>query len=160
MDAARTKEPVAFFNLVVLKEDQATAPGASEHGNDNKNTTLKTSKDKFFFHISTDNERANRLKHNASVIAGSTDITVVSEMPTFERTPIDYLTKDSIFTVCRLLHYATQASCSLMPPDTHGVSVSEHSLFQINHARIVEPKGNENIFTTSGERGSFPSASD
>ena len=29
MDAAKKKEPVAFFNLVVLKEDQATAPGAS-----------------------------------------------------------------------------------------------------------------------------------
>ena len=36
MDAAKNMEPVAFFNLVVLKEDQATAPGASEHGNDNK----------------------------------------------------------------------------------------------------------------------------
>ena len=156
MDAAKKKEPVAFFNLVVLKEDQATAPGASEHGNDNKKTTLKTSKDKFFFHISTDNGRADRLKQNASVIAGSTDITVVSEMPTFERTPIDYLTMESTFTVCRLLAYAIQAGGSLMTSNTHGDGASEHGLFQINHARIVEPKGNEDVFALGGER-LFPS---
>ena len=153
MDAAKNKEPVAFFNLVVLKEDQATAPGASEHGNDNKKTTLKTSKDKFFFHISTNNERADRLKQNASAIAGSTDITVVSEMPTFEAaTPIDYLTMPSTFTVCRLLAYAIQAGGSLVTSDTHGGGASEHGLFQINHARIVEPKGNADVFASGGER--------
>ena len=157
MDAAKNKEPVAFFNLVVLKEDQATAPGASEHGNDNKKTTLKTSKDKFFFHISTNNERADRLKQNASAIAGSTDITVVSEMQTFEAaTPIDYLTMPSTFTVCRLLAYAIQAGGSLVTSDTHGGGASEHGLFQINHARIVEPKGNADVFASGGER-LFPS---
>ena len=156
MDAAKKKEPVAFFNLVVLKEGPDTAPGASEHGKDNKKTTLKTSQDKFFFHISTDNERADRLKQNASVIAGSTDITVVSEMPTFERTPIDYLTMESTFTVCRLLAYAIQAGGSLTTSDTHGGDASDHGLFQINHARIVEPKGNEDVFASGGER-LFPS---
>ena len=156
MDAAKKKEPVAFFNLVVLKEDQATAPGASEHGNDNKKTTLKTSKDKFFFHISTNNERADRLKQNASGIAGSTDITVVSEMLTHESTPVDYLTMQSTFTVCRLLAYAIQAGGSLMTSNTHGDGASEHGLFQINHARIVEPKGNEDVFALGGER-LFPS---
>ena len=49
VDAAKKKEPVAFFNLVVLKEDQYTALDASEQSNENKKTTLKTSKDKFFF---------------------------------------------------------------------------------------------------------------
>ena len=102
MDAAKKKEPVAFFNLVVLKEDQTTAPGDSDHGNDNRKTTLKTSKDKFFFHMSTDNERANRLKQNASGIADSTDITVVTEIPTFLNSAIDYSTIDSTLTVCRL----------------------------------------------------------
>ena len=48
-DAVTKKEPVAFFNLVVLKEDDS----------DNKKTTLKTSKDNFLFHTSKDNERAN-----------------------------------------------------------------------------------------------------
>ena len=155
-DAAKKTEPVAFFNLVVLKEGPDTAPGASEHGKDNKKTTLKTSQDKFFFHISTDNERADRLKQNASVIAGSTDITVVSEMPTFERTPIDYLTMESTFTVCRLLVYTIQAGGSLTTSDTHGGDASDHGLFQINHARIVEPKGNEDVFASGGER-LFPS---
>ena len=31
LDAATKKEPVAFFYLVVLKEDQAISPGAAEH---------------------------------------------------------------------------------------------------------------------------------
>ena len=156
MDAAKKKEPVAFFNLVVLKEDQGTAVGASEHDNDKKKTTLKTSMEKFFFHISTNNERADRLKQNASVIAGSTDITVVSEMPSFERNSIDYLTMESTFTLCRLLAYAIQAGGSLMTSDTYGDGASEHGLFQINHARIVEPKGNEDVFVSGGER-LFPS---
>ncbi len=47
MRAAKKNEPVALFNLVVMKEDQDTPPGASEHGNDNKKTTLKTSMEKF-----------------------------------------------------------------------------------------------------------------
>lgn len=158
MDAAEKKEPVAFFNLVVLKEDQATAPGASEHvkTKNNKKTTLKTSIDKFFFHISINNERADRLKQNASVIAGSTDITVVSELPTFAKGPIDYSAMESTFTVCRLLAYAIQAGGSLMTSDRHDGDASEHSLFQINHARIVEPKGNEDVFESKGER-LFPS---
>ena len=99
---------------------------------------------------------AYRLKQNASGIAGSTDITVVSEMPTYESTPVDYLTMPSTFTVCRLLAYAIQAGGSLMTSDTHGGGASEHGLFQINHARIVAPKGNEDVFASGGER-LFPS---
>ena len=156
MDAAKKKEPVAFFNLVVLKEDQYTAPDASEQSNDSKKTTLKTSKDKFFFHKSTDNERADRLKQNAEVIAGSTDITVVTEMPTFESTPIDFVSMESTFTVCRLLAYVIQAGGSLMTSNSNGGGASEHGVFQINHARIVEPKGNEDVFASGGER-LFPS---
>ena len=148
MDAAKKKEPVAFFNLVVLKEENES--------NDNKKTTLKTSKDKFVFHKSTDNERADRLKQNAEVIAGSTDITVVAEMPTFESTPIDYVSMESTFTVCRLLAYVIQAGGSLMTSNSNGGGASEHGVFQINHARIVEPKGNEDVFASGGER-LFPS---
>ena len=156
VDAANKKEPVAFFNLVVLKEDQATAPDASEQSSDKKKTTLKTSKDKFVFHKSTNNERADRLKQNAEVIAGSTDITVVTEMPTFESTPIDYVSMESVFTVCRLLAYVIQAGGSLMTSNSNGGGASEHESFQINHARIVEPKGNEDVFASGGER-LFPS---
>jgi len=143
LDAVTKKEPVAFFNLVVLKEDDS---------DNKKKTTLKTSKDNFLFHTSKDNERANRLKEKASVIADTTDITIVSEIPTFEPTEkIDYLTVDSTFTVCRLLAYVIQAGGSLTTPITH-----ETTIFQINHARILEPKGNENVFNNGGER-LFPS---
>ena len=127
MDAAKKKEPVAFFNLVVLK--------AENESNDNKKTTLKTSKDKFVFHKSTDNERADRLKQNAEVIAGSTDITVVAELPTFESTPIDYVSMESTFTVCRLLAYVIQAGGSLMTPNSNGGGASEHGVrIQGRHA--------------------------
>ena len=43
-----------------------------------------------------------------------------------------------------------------MTSNTHGDGASEHGLFQINHARIVEPKGNEDVFALGGER-LFPS---
>ena len=43
-----------------------------------------------------------------------------------------------------------------MTSATHGDGASEHGLFQINHARIVEPKGNEDVFATGGE-SLFPS---
>ena len=142
-------EPVAFFNLVVLKEDQATAPGAAGDGNENKKTTLKTSKDKFFFQISLDNERANRLRNSASGIAGSQDVIVASEIPTFEATTTesDQFSMASTFSVCRLLACTIQAGGSLMA--SHG---QETTVFQINHARILEPKGNEHVFTNNRER--------
>ena len=90
--------------------------------------------------MSTDNERANRLKQNASDIADSTDITIVSEMP-FLTSAIDYSTMDSSFTVCPLLAHDIHAGGSLMTPNTHGGGVAEDSIFQVNHARIVEPNG-------------------
>ena len=39
--ATTTKEPVAFFNLVVLKESQAIASDAAEHATENKKTCLQ-----------------------------------------------------------------------------------------------------------------------
>jgi len=53
---------------------------------------------------------------------------------------------DSIFTICRLLAYTIQAGGSLT------TSTIGETVFQINHARILEPKGNENVFTNNGER--------
>ena len=107
--------------------------------------------------MSTDNERANRLKENASGIADSTDITIVSEMLTFLTSAIDYSTMDSTFTVCSLLAYAIQAGGSLKKPDTDGGGAAEDSIFQTNHARIVEPKGNEKkMCSPAVMRGCFP----
>ena len=98
-----------------------------------KKTTLKTSKEKIFFQISLDNERANRLRNSASGIAGSQDVIVVSEIPTFETTTTesDYLSMASTLSVGRLLACTIQAGGSLMA--SHG---QETTVFQINHARI------------------------
>ena len=58
---------------------------------------------------------------------------------------------ESTFTVCRLLAYVIQAGGSVTTP-----SLQETTIFQINHARILEPKGNENVFNNGGAR-LFPS---
>ena len=70
-------------------------------------------------------------------------------MITLQSTETDYVAMDSTFTICRLLAYTVQAGGSLTTP--HAQETRE-TVFQINHARILEPKGNENVFTNNGER--------
>ena len=60
---------------------------------------------------------------------------------------IDYLATDGTFTVCRLLDYTFNAGSSLMTPDT-----ADTTVFQINHAHLLEPKANENVYTNAGDR--------
>ena len=62
MDASKSADPVAFFNLICQKEEPM--PSASEHGATAK-TVLKTSREKFTFEISTEGPKAVRLKTNA-----------------------------------------------------------------------------------------------
>ena len=157
-EAAAQQKPVAFFNLFVQKEDKAV--GASEHGDENKKNTLKTSRDKFYFQICECSARAERLKNNAVAITttASDKITVVAEMPNnefgpyFAKTDIDYLHTEATFTVCRLLDYTINGGSSLLTPNT-----TDTTLFQINHARVLEPKANENVYTNAGDR-LFPTA--
>ena len=146
-EASASQLPVAFFNLFVQKEDAAV--GAAEHGGKNKKNTLKTSREKFYFQIYGPSARADRLKDKAAAITNtaSDQITVVAEMPTFEEKKIDYLGTEGTFTVCRLLDYTINAGSSLMTPDTTGTTV-----FQINHARVLEPKANEKVYTNDGDR--------
>ena len=138
MESVDNVTPVAFFNLVSHKEK--TMGSASEH------TTLKTSRQKFTFEICNEGTKASRLTTNATTVTtkDSSQITVVSELPNFVKQDIDYMAVDSHLTVCRLLHYMMQADPALMNVNS--------SVFQINLARIIEPKAGEQFLTNDGDR--------
>ena len=134
-EAKEAGKPVAFFNLVVC--------AAAETSQDK---TLKTSRDNFTFHISTEGDKAQRLTTEASTITTSSEVTVVTEIPPFvAQEKKDYLSGPATITSCRLLAYMTE----------YGV-YDEHTpteeIFQINHARVLEPKANDKLYTNDGER--------
>ena len=110
---------------------------------------MKTSREKFYFQICECGAKAERLKNNAAAITttASDKITVVAEIPTFAKKEIDYVATDGTLTVCRLLDYTINAGSSVVMPDT-----TETTVFQINHARVLEPKANENVYTNTGDR--------
>jgi hypothetical protein len=150
-ECEQNQTPLAFFNLVCQKDKQMAS--ASEHAAVPK-TTLRTSKDKFTFEICDEGTRAKRLAANAASVLSidNSQITVVSELPTFvPYSEIDYRAIDGTLTVCRLLHYTMQAGPALMSADVPDGS-AEPTVFQINHARIIEPKAGENLLTNEGNR--------
>ena len=71
----------------------------------------------------------------------------MAELPTFVNKEIDYLGISGTFTVCRLLDYVMNAGTSLMTPDT-----TDTTVFQINFARVLEPKANDNVYTNDRDR--------
>ena len=146
-EAAANRTPMAFFNLVVQKEEATT--GAPEHGAKEKKTTLKTSRDKFTFRSCDEGVRAQALRNNAAIITAtdSTRVTIVTEMPTYVKKDIDYVNAESTLTACRLLAYIVESGRSGTPGDT-----TDTTLFQINHARVLEPTANANILTNAGDR--------
>ena len=143
-DAVDNRRPIAFFNLIC--ERKPTEASASEHGTEAK-TTLKTSRDKFRFEICEVGTKAERLKKDADVIlsAGAERVTVVAELPVYTGTTqaIDYLGSEATFTVCRLLDYMIGAGSN---------SANETTVCQINHARILESKAGDNVYTNQGDR--------
>ena len=158
MESVDNRNPVSFFGLVCQKESVTSS--APEHDAKPK-TTLKTCRDKFAFEICNVGPKAERLKTNAATLIAtdSADVTVVSELATYISKDSDYAAIDSTFTMCRLLKYTVEAGPGLMDAGTSDEGATEHSrdmrLFQINHARILEPKANangENLLTNLGER--------
>ena len=157
-DAVSNQKPVSFFGLVCQKENVTSS--APEHGTQPK-ITLKTCRDKFTFEICNVGSKAERLKTNAKTLIATdrVGITVVSELATYTSSSqnIDYATTDSNLTVCRLLKYAIEAGPGLMEADIDA-GATEHThdkdtkVFQINHARMLEPKANENLLTKGGDR--------
>ena len=137
--AAREQVPVAFFNLVCQKEESKTI--------------LKTSLENFTFETVRVGQKAERLEAQAAKLlsAETSQVTIVAELPAFESKEIDYISAQATLTVCRLLHFARQGGNS----DTDdGAGAAEHAnpVFQLNHVRILEPKGGEKVYTNAGDR--------
>ena len=134
-----SRKPVAFFNLRAQKSKDS----ASEHTSHSK-TTLATIRDKFSFEVCTEGAKASRLATNAATILSvdSSDVTLVTELPTLIKQEVDYKIIESTVTVCRLLHYVIEAGPAALPDGS-----GEPVVFQLNHARIIEPKARENHCT-------------
>ena len=97
-------------------------------------------------------------KAGALLSTETSQVTVVAELPAFESREIDYLSADATITVCRLLHFARQSGSSgagdAQDTSNSGDGAAEHAtlVFQMNHVRILEPKGGENVYTNKGDR--------
>ena len=139
LNSVTSRKPVAFFNL----RAQKSAGSASEHASNSK-TSLTTSREKFSFEVCNEGTKASRLATNAATILSvdSSHVTVVAELPTFMKQEVDYRSIDSTLTVCQLLRYVIEAGPAGLPDGS-----DKPILFQINHARIIEPKARENHFT-------------
>ena len=144
--ASQEHVPVTFFNLVCQKEEGKTI--------------LKTSLDNFAFETVRVGAKAQRLASEAGKLLSTetSQVTVVAELPAFESREIDYLSADATITVCRLLHFARQSGSSgagdAQDTSNSGDGAAEHAtlVFQMNHVRILEPKGGENVYTNKGDR--------
>ena len=55
-------------------------------------------------------------------------------------------------TVCRLLHLARQGDSETQDASSGGAAEHTPVLFQINHARILEPKGLDSVFANNTDR--------
>ena len=133
--------PVAFFNLVCLEE--------------NGKPILKTSKSSFAFEAVRVGPKAERLLAQANTLLATdaSNVTVVTELPVFQpREAIDYLSAKATLTVARLLHLARQDDSVILSGSSAGAAEHAPDLFQINHARILEPKPGEYVLTKHGER--------
>ena len=142
LECEQNRKPIAFFNFRAQKSKDS----ASEHTSHSK-TTLAPIRDKFSFEVCTEGAKARRLATNAATILSvdSSDVTIVTEVPTFIRQEVDYKIIDSTVTVCRLLHYVIEAGRDALPDGN-----KEPIVFQLNHARIIEPKARENHCTKDG----------
>ena len=109
----------------------------------------------FTFESVTEGTKATRLIAKADeLLATSADnITVVAELPAFQqRQEIDYLSTQATLTVCRLLHLARQSDAENLGVSEAGAAEHASVLFQVNHARVLEPKGSETVFARESHR--------
>ena len=81
------------------------------------------------------------------------NITVVAELLAFQpRQEIDCLSTQATLTVCRLLHLARQRDAENLGVSEAGAAEHASVLFQVNHARVLEPKGGESVFAKDTDR--------
>ena len=100
--------------------------------------------------------RADELIANAVRILDSTNAgTTISQIPEFEpREADDYINVPASHTTCELLAATLRSGVELMQTQASGGDAAEKTpaLFQINHARIIEPSSRDNLLTTNQER--------
>ena len=151
-DMAGSSVPVTFFNLVCQKADDKTI--------------LKPSINSFAFEAVSEGTKATRLIAKAEELLATSaeNVTVVSELPAFQpRQEVDYLCTQATLTVCRLLDLARQSDAENLGIGVSTAGAAEHTsasgaaesasiVFQINHARVLEPKGSESVFAKETER--------
>ena len=81
------------------------------------------------------------------------NVTAVAELLAFQpRQEIDYLSTQATLTVCRLLHLARQSDAENLGVSEAGAAEHASVLFQVNHARVLEPKGGESVFAKDTDR--------
>ena len=126
------KKPVTFFAL------QCDMEGAKK--------IVKPDFERFRWAPCASGPRAEDLMAKAeSILNPIGTVTVISQIPEFEpREADDYITVPATHTTCELLTATLRSGVALMEAQT--------TLFQINHARIIEPNVRDNLLTNNGER--------
>ena len=136
-DMAGRFVPTAFCNLICQK--------------DGDQTILKPSMNSFTYESVTEGTKATRLiaKADELLATSAEHVTVVAELPVFQsRQEIDYRSTQATLTVCRLLQLARQID----QPEPAGAAEHASTLFQINHVRVLEPKGGDSVFAKETDR--------
>ncbi len=138
--AVSDRVPVAFFNMIVFREDDKTI--------------LKTCKDNFTFQIIRTGEKAERLlAKREELLAPDAAVSVVTDAPAFAPAQnVDYSDKEAILTVCCLLELTREGERNTEGGAPGASEENAAKLFQLNHVRIVEPKAGENVLTSNGDR--------
>ena len=132
------RKPVTFFAL------QCDMEGAKK--------IMKPDYERFRWAPCTEGPRAVELMAKAeSILSLDEAVTVISKIPEFEpREAEDYITVPATHTTCELLSATLRSGVALM--QAQSTSEDKPTLFQINHARIIEPSGRDNLLTNNGER--------
>ena len=124
------------------------------HKDDGK-TRLKPTINSFAFETVRIGPKAERLlaKADALLATNTSNVTVVTELPAFQpEEKDDDLSPEATLTVCRRLHLARQRDSETQDVSSAGAAEHTPILLQINHARILEPKGLNSVFANNTNR--------
>ena len=130
------KTPVTFFAL------QCDMEGSKK--------IMKPDFERFRWQVCHSGSRREQLmKKTAEVLDPTAKVTVISEIPDFEpREAQDYINVPALHTTCEILAAALRSGVALMAKREGDGPI----LFQINHARICEPSGSDNLLTSNQDR--------
>ena len=117
-------------------------------------TILKPTINSFAFETVRIGPKAERLlaKADALLAMNASNMTVVTELLAFQpKEPFYYFSPEATLAVCRFLHLARQGDSEAQDSNA---GAAEHTpiLLQINHVRILEPKGLDSVFAHNTNR--------